>query len=127
MVGVVFVYLCVDVIGCVLQCEFVQCDQVVFVEEVVYCVFGLLCEIDFVVVYLFEQFFGWQVDECDFVGCVEYVIGYGFLYVDVGDCVDYVVQVFEVLDVDGCIDVDVCVEQFVDVLLVFQVVCVLYV
>lgn len=50
------------------------------------------------------------------------MIGYCFEDVDIGDLVDYVVEVFDVLYVEGGVDIDFGVQQFIDVLLVFGMV-----
>ena len=57
-----------------------------------------------------------QIDQHHFIGAVEDVVRHRFPHARTGDVADYVIEAFEVLDIDGRIDIDACRQQLLDIL-----------
>lgn len=116
------VYLFIDVVGGVVQGQFVQCNQIVFVEKVFDSVFGLVVDVDFVFIELLVQIVRGEVYQYYVVCGVKEGIGNCFLYLYVGDFVDDVIQIFQMLDVNGSENIYFGFQQFIYILLVFWMV-----
>src|SRR5450759_745478 len=53
-----------------------------------------------------QQLVRGQVDQLDFIRALQHRVGHGLPYRDAGDLRDYIVEAFDVLDVDRGIDID---------------------
>ncbi len=115
--GVEFVALGVDAFGGMAQRQFAQGQQIAFLEEVLGgALIRALGDIDLAVGQPLQQLFGRNVDQRDFVGGVEHLVGNGFAHPDARQFGHLVVDAFQMLDIQRGIDVDAGIEQFLDIL-----------
>ncbi len=123
MIVAVFAHGRIDALGCRAQRELAQCDQIALAEKRLERVPALFRRIDLALAHALQQVVGRQVDEFDFVGGVEYAVGYRFAHGDAGDLRDDIVEALDVLHIDRRIDVDAGLEQLDDVHPAFRMAC----
>src|SRR5262249_61004869 len=78
--------------------------------------FGILRDIDLSLLKASDQAVGWEVDELNDIRAVENGVGHDFAHMDARDLHHYVIQAFDMLDVDRGIDVEAPLQQLFDVL-----------
>ena len=116
LVAPVLEHLVIDAIRGAAQGEFAQGDQIALAEKVLDGAFGLVRKIDLAFLQALQQLVGWQIDQDDFVGNIEDMVGHGFPDADAGDAADDIVEGFQVLDIHRGINIDPGRQQFLDVL-----------
>ena len=93
--GFVHVHERVHALGGAAQGEFAQGDEVALFEEILRgAFFRFRRDIDLAFFQAFEQFFGGDVHQRDFVRLVEDGVRHGFLHPHAGDTRDHIVQAF---------------------------------
>ncbi len=107
--------LLVHAFGGAAQGEFAERREVRRREEILKRSLGLLGNIDFAFLQSLNQIVRREVDELDRVGPIEDGIRHGLAHTHMGDLRDYVIEAFDVLDIDRGVDVDAVAHQLFDV------------
>ena len=81
--------------------------------------FGLAGNIHFAFMQALAQIVRRQVNQYDFIGRIKKRIGDGFPHLDTGYAAHYVVQAFQMLNVDGSENINASFQQFFDILPAF--------
>ena len=81
--------------------------------------FGLLGDVDFAFLEPLDQIVRREVDQFDSIGAIENSIGHCLTDPDVRDLSHYVVEAFDVLNVNGRVNVDAVAHQFFDIEITF--------
>ncbi len=77
---------------------------------------GCVLDIDLAFGQPFQKLIGRKIHKHEFVGVVEHGVGHRLAHPDLGDLLNYVVQAFEMLNVQCGPDIDTGGEQLVDIL-----------
>src|SRR3546814_3917399 len=101
--------------------------QVALGEEMAERPPDLVPDVDLPLPQTLDQVVRREVDQLDFVGQLQHLVGQGLADTDAGYARHDVVQAFEMLDVERRVDVDSGGEQVLDVLPAFDVATALYV
>ena len=103
-------------VGGASQGDFPQGSQVFLGKEVIQGLAGLFLSVDFAFLQPFQQFSGLDVHQFHLVGGVEEGVRDPFGDGDPGDGGNYVVEAFQVLDIDGGVHVDAGPQKLLHIL-----------
>ena len=92
-------HLLIDAVGRAPQRQLAQRRQIARLEELVDCAARVFGQIDLALLEALNQFLGRQIDDDDFVGLLEHLVGHRLVHRDAGDARDDIGQAFEMLDV----------------------------
>jgi len=112
----VFLQLRIDPVGGGAHGQFAQRGQVALGKEVLHRPRDLVLNIDLACAQPFDQLFGGQVDQLDFVGFLEDGVRHGFPHTDARDAGDTIVEGLQMLHVEGGQYVDTRSQHLVHVL-----------
>ncbi len=105
-----------DPVGSAPQSQLPQCHQVALAEKMIHRTLCLVRDVHLPGLEPRQQFVRGDVDQHDFVGGVEYLIGYRLPDAHVGDAANHVVEALQVLNVQGAEDIDAGRQQFIHIL-----------
>ena len=99
--------------------QFTEFKQMGAFEEPLHGPRGDIWQVDFSSLEPVEQFVRWQINQLDFVGTVEHVVGNRFLYPYAGRLLDQIDEALHMLHVQRGVDVDPGGHQIEDILPAF--------
>ncbi len=114
-------HLGIDALGRRPHRQLAQRRQVAAAEEMGDGAGRLVLDVDLALVEPLDQVLGRQIDQLDLVGRVQHAVRHRLAHADAGDAGDDVVQALQMLDVQRGIDVDPGIQDFLDILVAFDV------
>ena len=103
------------------QGKLTECVQVPLVEKLLDCPGRHVWDIHFSFPQALEKFRWCKVNYFDLIRFIDYPVGNRFADYYMGDLGDYIIEALDMLDIQRGIDIDTCIQQFLDILVTFQV------